>query len=382
VTRGGTEDTRRLQPFPFFRPSDDIVREVAEVPLSACLFDRTVLDPWLLRDPRLSSLEGSYLLLSLLEKATPCPTYRATVIRYQSESEAQSAAQPERDARFRDDVARLYQRFVGRAFSPPPRLVPYEALRQAVQRVPPKRLPENCQVRHEDGVIEYLLPPAFAYSVGPEEGWATLPLQVSLDDLERAGQTAPLHPDALFPLVVEPPVKPWAYGLAWPIRFSDDRPRVLRLHCRVERGTAAFGVATWQRQSFEYRVVVPRQDGQVVVNLPIPYPSEAGPIVVQATHGDAAVRVVIDAAQLFATEARLPLAATKHFLQENADLKSRLDTAEQDREALAAELARSRRRTREMRESRLWQLGTLYWRSRRRLDDLRARAARRLGRPR
>jgi hypothetical protein len=369
VNRGGVGDTRRLQPFPFFHPSDDVVRDVMDVPIGSCLFDRALLDRWLLLDPRLHHLNGPYLLLALLEQATPAFTYRATTIHYETVGESNR----ERDPRHRDDVARLHQRFVGRPFPAASRIVGYEALRQVVQRTAPKRPLGNARVLRHDGVAEYLLPPDFAYTVGPEEDWEPIPLDVSPQDIHCAGETGPIGPDALFPLVVQPPADPWAHGLTWPLRLQDDRPHILRLHCRVERGTAALGVPTWQQQAFAYRAVVPSGDDRVVVSLPIPHPAEAGPVVVQATHGDGPVRIVIEAAQLFASEARLPLTATSQFMQENERLQTTLDAVQQDRDTLAAELGRSRRRVREMRESRVWQLGTLYWRLVRRLNKARVR---------
>ena len=348
-----------------------------DVPLGACLFHRSLLDRWLLQDPHLGSLDGTYLLLSLLAKATPAFSYRATAIRYEPDGPASLPDDPGR----RDDLARLHTRFVGRPFPAASRLVGFEALQRAVQRVAPRRSAGGqSQVQRRDGVTEYLSPPC---SRTPS-------------DRRRAGSRSPWTPRRwTWKRAARRPQPTLTRSFRWWCSRPRSRGRTAcpgrsasRTMVRTCCGSTA-ALSGARRRSGSRRgsgrasstgFSVPSQDDAVIVNLPIPRPSAAGPIVVQATHGMTPPRVVIESARLFATRERLPLVAARQFMAENEQFQTTLDTVQQEHAALTAELERSRKRVREMRSSRVWQLGALYWRLHQRLNEVRGRLGRRPGR--
>lgn len=384
TTRGGdrenrNRENRRINPFPFLLTQTDVVFDALSIPIGSMLFRRAMLDPWIMRDPEMARLSAAYLILSLLQKEAPAFTYRATAIHYVPDV----SAHPTSDPSAVEDVTRLRLRFVGRTFPPAPRLVDLDALQSVVERGETRRLQEIEQIQRHDGVTAYRVPSSFAYLVGPEDSWEPVPLRVTLEEFELAGQPASRQlgqPGDGFPLAVAPPHEPWAVGLRWRPMLPEDRPYIVRIAGRVESGTAGFAVVDGAWKQVLARVFVPSQDERVIVDLPVMHPSDVTEIVVQATLGSVPVRVVLERVELFAAHARFPLAAMKRVLAETeqfrvdqetvrhtlADeqdrLQATLHAVQRERDALGQQLTASQQRIREMRASKIWQLGTLYWR--------------------
>ncbi|MCC6175181.1 MAG: glycosyltransferase [Chloroflexi bacterium] len=360
-SEGGNMEIRRLRPFPFFYQPPDPVREALDLPISSVIFQRDILDAWSLQDPQLNTGSSAHLVMSLLEKASPTSTYHASTVHYDPEVAISVWPTPDQ----LDDLARLRARFVGRTFSAFPRLTNIDALRDAVQRVEnQQRLEQERRSKHGD-VVEYLLPPQFAYAVGAEANWDICDTPVTLAALQFQGTSRPEDSCAdgiVLPLIIEPEPRPWAIGLVWTPTLVDERPHVIRIICRIERGTAAFGVRAVASEHMDHRVLVGSHSGHVVVNLPVRHPSTFGGIVIQAAHSEEPVRVILEHAEVFAASIRLPVSEIERFMERQQMLREEVDSLSAERDALIRELSASRNRIREIRASRVWRLGQFYWR--------------------
>jgi len=333
ATRGGNEDHRRLLPFPFTALHDDPVTDALQTPIGSLLFHRTLVGGRMLTDPKLGSAYGPHLILVLLEQEAPVSTMRATTIHEEPpltdpHHSGRSAAQ---------DIVRLRSRFVGRVFPVAPRMVELQTLQSLVERGETRRQLDTGRLVRRDGVAEYRIPAAFERLIGPESSWEPVVLPLSRDALTLSAQSRWVRDDAGLPLVVVPPAAPWADGLVWRIVFPEERPYVVRITCRVESGTAGFGVLSAPYQQLAYRVFASNQGTVAVIDLPIRHPGGVEGLVIQSTLASLPVRVVVLQVQVFAARARFPLADVERFVDENAELRLTLNTIEHRREVLEDE---------------------------------------------
>jgi hypothetical protein len=98
-----------------------------------------------------------------------------------------------------------------------------------------------------------------------------------------------------FPLDIEPPTVPWAYGAVVPLAY-DVRPvrSVLRVTASIQEGEAGFGVLTADERDFLVRVTRKAALESQVIELPLPELTPWGPLVIQNWESPSRTRVVVD----------------------------------------------------------------------------------------
>lgn len=85
------------------------------------------------------------------------------------------------------------------------------------------------------------------------------------------------------PLIIHPPVTPWAYGGVLPIRVEDRQSAglLVRVRARILEGSAGIGIVTKDEKDFVARSFRDASDEPATFNLIVPAGVEHGPLVVQ-----------------------------------------------------------------------------------------------------
>ncbi len=120
------------------------------------------------------------------------------------------------------------------------------------------------------------------------------------------GGSAP--PDRNWPLTLQTPPQPWAYGVVLPLAMSPTgSPLHVRITVRVLAGKAGFGLLNHAQAGFLQREFVAASPNPVTVVLTAPGDQEVGPLVVQTAEAAGSAQVVVDSADRLTALSPVPM---------------------------------------------------------------------------
>jgi glycosyltransferase involved in cell wall biosynthesis len=289
VTGQGNAETRQVLKMPVEGPSQDLLEQMGQIPPAGLLIDRSLLDPWLLRDPGLATGEDSFLLGSLLSKTRAVFDYRATVIAHES---ADGSNWRDHELRHEHEAA-LRLRLFGRRAATGGNAVRRQDVLASLGAGSLRAV-----VRANSGVAEYLLPASFGVLADPEKHLEGQTFALSPDRVTLRGASR-IAGDEVFPVEVAPPPGPWEYGALLRVPVFQDCQQVLRVSGEVTAGSGAVGVLRVDG-GFSFRRILPVGTGRFTVDLPVTAPEVFDSIVVQAAERPDDVSVRIDRIEIFA----------------------------------------------------------------------------------
>jgi hypothetical protein len=272
IMGGGIE---RRQLFRFGIQEEDELLGVAGAFASNCFVASTdLLHTGLLRSPRMSTAEDSYLILSLVAQVTPRFSYAATSLHQRGhEDQSEFSVHPQR---FEDELA-LHMRL-------------FRNPRPGASRDPWARLQRHWSARplpHNDELQEDKDRVIYRVKGNPLSMFAGAVQSSFVAGYESKGSKFYGNSQAREPSVgsacVETPEAPWAYGAALVLRGARTTigDCLVVAEARVESGEVGIGLLNVGETDFLFRRSLKADRRVQEVHIPIPDLKQAGRFIVQ-----------------------------------------------------------------------------------------------------
>jgi len=234
----------------------------------------SLLDQAVLADPKLTTAEDSYLILSLLAKSKARFNFRATAVHYESEGGSSFQTDPNRA----NDVLNLYLRLLSHYSEKPQVVDAHDVLRRQNETIV---FPKIYDVEEQEDTIVYHAK-NFALSRTDKRHLEPIPFSLDMKKLGISENSFLTDPKRLS-MYIDAPRVPWGYAVQFGLIFvpTPEVSYLVEIDCSIMEGTIGFGVLNKKEDDFLYRVAVPASTKRILVHLPVEDMAVIGRFVIQ-----------------------------------------------------------------------------------------------------